>query len=192
MPITHSLIIFSIFSLHLFWSPLTPLNPLNQPEVEPEDVNRSLQPDDPLGDSRRPGETNQINNYSEAEEEGFLHGFEPTSDAEEEEFFHGFETISDPVSHLSRSLRPPKPTEAYSLYQGYHATASDHEKSTVPPNKKTYGEMNTIFSAALSSPEGALWKSAVEDELTSLKKNGTWELVPLPPGRNPIKSKWIF
>jgi hypothetical protein len=28
--------------------------------------------------------------------------------------------------------------------------------------------MNTILSAALSSPEGALWKAAVEDELTSL------------------------
>ena len=32
----------------------------------------------------------------------------------------------------------------------------------------------------------------MEDELNSLKKNGIWELVPLPPGRKPIKSKWIF
>ena len=30
------------------------------------------------------------------------------------------------------------------------------------PNKKTYGKLNTNLSAALSSPEGALWKAAVE------------------------------
>jgi hypothetical protein len=163
---------------------------LNQHEVESGDVNGPPQSDDLLED--RPREINQINNYSEAEEEGFVHGFEPTSEAEEGDFFHGFEEISNPVSHLRRSLRPPKPTEAYSRYRGYHATATDHEKSTVPPNKKTYGKLNTTLSAALSSPEGALWKAAVEDELTSLKKNGTWELVPLPPGRKPIKSKWIL
>lgn len=98
---------------------------MNQHEVESGDVNGPPHDDDLLED--RPREINQISNYSEAEEEGFFHGFEPTSEAEEGDFFHGFEEISNPVSHLRRSLRPPKPTEAYSRYRGFHATATDHE-----------------------------------------------------------------
>ena len=97
---------------------------MNQPDVEPKAVNRPLQPDDALRDG--PGEANQIDNYSEVEEE---------------EFFHGFEPIADPASHLHRSLKTPKPTEAYSLYQGYHA--ADHSKSTNQPTKKTYCKLNT-------------------------------------------------
>ena len=32
----------------------------------------------------------------------------------------------------------------------------------------------------------------INDELSSLLKNHTWDLVPLPPGRHSIKNKWIF
>ena len=36
------------------------------------------------------------------------------------------------------------------------------------------------------------WKVAIDDELNSLAKNQTWELVKLPPNFRPITSKWIF
>ena len=36
------------------------------------------------------------------------------------------------------------------------------------------------------------WAQAIEEELTSLASNGTWELVELPKGRQPITSKWVF
>lgn len=36
------------------------------------------------------------------------------------------------------------------------------------------------------------WKKAMRDEMNSLMKNKTWILVDLPPGKKPIKSKWVF
>lgn len=36
------------------------------------------------------------------------------------------------------------------------------------------------------------WKLAVQEELDSLQRNGTWTLCKLPEGRKPITCKWIF
>lgn len=137
--------------------------------------NEPPQPDDPLGDG--PGKAGQLDDNPQAVGE---------------EFFHGFEPVADSVSILRRSLRTPKLSEKYRLYWGYPATASDHGESTDQPTKKLYGKLNITLSAALLSPEGPLWMVAVEDEINSLHENGTWELVPLPMGHTPIKSKWIF
>jgi hypothetical protein len=30
------------------------------------------------------------------------------------------------------------------------------------------------------------------EEMDSIKENGTWSLVDLPPGRKPIGVKWVF
>ena len=38
------------------------------------------------------------------------------------------------------------------------------------------------FKEAISSPEGPYWKEAINDEVESILKNHTWELVDLPPG----------
>jgi hypothetical protein len=44
----------------------------------------------------------------------------------------------------------------------------------------------------LNSTEGRLWKEAMVEEMESLHKNETWDLVKLPNGRKPIGSKWVF
>jgi Reverse transcriptase (RNA-dependent DNA polymerase) len=36
------------------------------------------------------------------------------------------------------------------------------------------------------------WLAACQYEMDVLAKNGTWNLVDLPPGRKAIKSKWVF
>ncbi|XP_055589222.1 uncharacterized protein LOC129741505 [Uranotaenia lowii] len=37
------------------------------------------------------------------------------------------------------------------------------------------------------------WKVAIDEEMTALKENKTWEPVSLPPGhRKPILNKWVF
>ena len=36
------------------------------------------------------------------------------------------------------------------------------------------------------------WESAMKDEMNSMKTNDVWELVPRPPDRKVIGSKWIF
>lgn len=32
----------------------------------------------------------------------------------------------------------------------------------------------------------------MQQELTALDQNHTWVLVPLPPGKKPIGSKWVY
>lgn len=48
------------------------------------------------------------------------------------------------------------------------------------------------FQEAISSPEAAKWQGAIDDELESLSRNGTWKIVPRQPGMKAITSKWVF
>ena len=36
------------------------------------------------------------------------------------------------------------------------------------------------------------WQAAMDEEFNSLRKNATWELVSLPPGRKLVQCKWVF
>ncbi|RVX08193.1 Retrovirus-related Pol polyprotein from transposon TNT 1-94 [Vitis vinifera] len=37
-----------------------------------------------------------------------------------------------------------------------------------------------------------LWKAAMNEEMKSLQKNETWELVECPPGKKPVGCRWIY
>jgi hypothetical protein len=41
-------------------------------------------------------------------------------------------------------------------------------------------------------PDREKWYQAIQEEISALKENETWELVRLPPGKKSIKSKWVF
>ena len=45
---------------------------------------------------------------------------------------------------------------------------------------------------ALGMEDAGSWIEAMDDEMASLDKNKTWDLVPLPKGWKPIGSKWVF
>eukprot|EP01018_Ginkgo_biloba_P007444 Gb_23449 [translate_table: standard] len=36
------------------------------------------------------------------------------------------------------------------------------------------------------------WRLAMDEEMVALRKNDTWDLVPLPDGRKPVGCKWVF
>ena len=42
---------------------------------------------------------------------------------------------------------------------------------------------------ALADPR---WKAAMNEEMKSLQKNETWELVKCPPGKKPVGCRWIY
>ena len=48
------------------------------------------------------------------------------------------------------------------------------------------------FSEAVNGPEAAMWQAAMQEEMEAFKETGTWELVPLPPGRKPVGCKWTY
>ena len=42
---------------------------------------------------------------------------------------------------------------------------------------------------ALKNPD---WKQAMDDEMTALVGNQTWELVNLPSGKKPVGCRWVY
>ncbi|KAG8959896.1 hypothetical protein FRC05_007218 [Tulasnella sp. 425] len=48
------------------------------------------------------------------------------------------------------------------------------------------------WTEAMSRSDADKWLEAAETEVEALRRNGTWELVELPPGRKPIGSRWVF
>jgi len=50
----------------------------------------------------------------------------------------------------------------------------------------------TTYSQAMSRDDCQQWTAAMKSELDSIDRTGTWVLVPLPPGRQPIGCKWVY
>nr|AAR87163.1 putative polyprotein [Oryza sativa Japonica Group]AAU89150.1 integrase core domain containing protein [Oryza sativa Japonica Group]ABF98081.1 retrotransposon protein, putative, Ty1-copia subclass [Oryza sativa Japonica Group] len=48
------------------------------------------------------------------------------------------------------------------------------------------------YTEAVVSGDREKWISAIQEEMQSLEKNGTWELVHLPKQKKPVRCKWIF
>jgi hypothetical protein len=75
-------------------------------------------------------------------------------------------------------------TEAdFDLVIPYRPSHETHETHAIENNN------DISFPEAIGDPE---WLAAMQDEMHSITKNGTWDLVPLPPGITPITAKWVF
>ncbi|RVW38700.1 Retrovirus-related Pol polyprotein from transposon TNT 1-94 [Vitis vinifera] len=48
------------------------------------------------------------------------------------------------------------------------------------------------YKEAMESKDSKKWLSSMDDEMASLRKNQTWELVPLPERVKPVDCKWLF
>ena len=48
------------------------------------------------------------------------------------------------------------------------------------------------LAEAKRRPDWPLWEKAIEEELATLKKAGTWRMEEAPPEANIIGSKWVF
>jgi hypothetical protein len=56
----------------------------------------------------------------------------------------------------------------------------------------TIDEDPKSIKEAIDSIEGKLWKDVMVEEMESLNKNETWDLVELPNVIKPISSKWVL
>jgi len=52
-------------------------------------------------------------------------------------------------------------------------------------------EPRTLMEAK-RRPDWPLWEKAIEEELATLKKAGTWRMEEAPPEANVIGLKWVF
>lgn len=48
------------------------------------------------------------------------------------------------------------------------------------------------FKQACKDANLVKWMEAMNEEMESLCANETWDLVPLPPNRKPLKNKWVY
>jgi hypothetical protein len=79
-------------------------------------------------------------------------------------------------------------------YRRIHEIIGD--QPTPPPAERMAAELNLTHSGEPTSYEEAKddpeRQAAMKEELRSVEKNGTWELVPPCPGHWPICLKWVF
>jgi hypothetical protein len=50
----------------------------------------------------------------------------------------------------------------------------------------------TTYEEALASSERDLWIAAIKAEFDSLARHQTWQLIPRPPNRKTVSTKWVF
>lgn len=86
-------------------------------------------------------------------------------------------TSSDSMPPSTRSSRTRKPS---SRLADFYIHLTEHAPEVSLP---------ISIDDALLHPG---WKSAMDDELASIYKNGTWDLVPLPSDRKAIITKWVY
>ena len=48
------------------------------------------------------------------------------------------------------------------------------------------------YTKVVSCDESSQWVMAMNEEIESLHKNGTWALTELPEGKRPLRCKWIY
>ena len=54
------------------------------------------------------------------------------------------------------------------------------------------GECWIYYNFIFHRQHSTEWKQAIDSEFESLIENGTWELVPMPEGKNIVGNKWVF
>ena len=90
----------------------------------------------------------------------------------------------------------PKPTYEPELsskvkYPMSHYVSNHHLSES---NKSFVNQLSTVsipnsVQEALADPR---WKAAMNEEMKSLQKNETWELVDCPPWKKPVGCRWVY
>ena len=90
----------------------------------------------------------------------------------------------------------PKPTYELELSSEVKYPMSHYVSNhCLSESKKSFvNQLSTVsipnsLQEALADPR---WKAAMNEEMKSLQKNETWELVDRPPGKKPVGCRWVY
>ncbi|KAG8496701.1 hypothetical protein CXB51_007821 [Gossypium anomalum] len=81
-----------------------------------------------------------------------------------------------------REIKPPKKYAEADLVAYALNVAEDIDVNQEPSN----------YSEAVSCEDSEKWMFAMQEEMESLHKNRTWDLVKLPKGKKAVRCKWVF
>lgn len=141
-------------------------------DADAEDMNFDIQPLDDIGSQNF---DDVVNNSQENEH--IENNLEHLPESEENQIQ---EELRDDVGHgLRQSARENKGKKPNFL-DDYFVYSS---RENFEP--KTYNQ-------ATKCPDADKWKSAMEDEIRSICKNKTWDLVDLPKNKKAIGCKWVY
>ena len=82
-----------------------------------------------------------------------------------------------------RNIKPPRRYIEEANIVAYALSVAEEIEGNAEPS---------TYSEAIVSDDCNRWITAMHDEMESLEKNHTWELVKLPKEKKPIRCKWIF
>ncbi|UYV64967.1 hypothetical protein LAZ67_3002591 [Cordylochernes scorpioides] len=70
----------------------------------------------------------------------------------------------------------------------YHTYELDEEAFKI-----SHGDLPpSSYEEAIRNPDSTLWRQAMNKDIHSFKEHHVWNLIELPQGAKPIKSKWVF
>ncbi|RVW28893.1 Retrovirus-related Pol polyprotein from transposon RE1 [Vitis vinifera] len=95
---------------------------------------------------------------------------------------HGGFTLRPSSQKIVSTANGEYHKEIQTLDYDYHISEEDESGQSELVNRKWCAE-------ALADPR---WKAAMNEEMKSLQKNETWELVECPPGKKPVGCRWIY
>lgn len=90
--------------------------------------------------------------------------------------------IEDNVRRSGRNVVPPSWHSDYDMNCSAFALSAEEFLDNIP----------TDVNELKKRSDWPSWKSAIREELESLRKNNTWQLVELPAGKKVIDCKWVF
>ena len=105
--------------------------------------------------------------------------------------------LPDPVAEN------PKPNSGPAVFEGegtanqtLAAAAYDDDIELVLELNETIAEAEALEPTSLTEakwhPDWPQWEHGIHEELATLEKAGTWELIEPPAGANIVGSKWVF
>lgn len=145
-------------------------------EKEEEPQNTHIVPDPISTPIVIPSPMPENNDFQDVQEEDEITG-SPGSDQGEHEHAEPLHMDQPPAHQLRRSERERQPSTRY--------PASEYTMVT------DAGEPESFHEAQVHE-DRAKWKKAMQEEMDSLHKNHTYDLVELPKNRKALKNKWVF
>jgi len=85
-----------------------------------------------------------------------------------------------------RCVRPPVTEHPLANVISYQHVSPSYQAFVAAADSV---RLPTSTAEALLDPR---WVQAMEEEMSALRRTGTWSLVPLPPGKRPVGCKWVY
>ncbi|RVW57217.1 hypothetical protein CK203_109179 [Vitis vinifera] len=98
----------------------------------------------------------------------------------------------DHMTFDSRQVSPLRPSSQKIVSTANGNQTLDYDYHIYEEDESGQSELvnqEAVVQEALTDPR---WKTAMNEEMKSLQKNETWELVECPPGKKPVGCRWIY